>query len=77
MIRHVVVEDTVWPVDYSSDDEDAAQWVLRYGTTERRESQRLSVASILSAYAHLTDPELSLKGATAALRRARQAASDV
>ena len=73
MIRHVVVEDTTWPVDVSTDDEDAAQWVLRYGNTARREEQRMSVASILSAYADITDPRRSLKDATAMLRRARKA----
>lgn len=76
MIRHVVVEDTTWPVDVSTEDEDAAEWVLRYGNTERREEQRMSVASILSAYSDLTDPHRSLKDATAMLRRARMSRSD-
>ena len=73
MIRNVIVEDTTWPVDVSTDDEDAAQWILRYGSPERREAQRMSVASILSAYADLTDPRRSMADATAMLRRARKA----
>lgn len=62
-----------WPIDYSTKLEDSAQWTLRYGTTERRESQRFSVASVLGAYATLTDPDLTVKEATILLRRARAA----
>ena len=76
MIHHVVVEDTTWPVDLSSDDEDSAEWVLRYGTPERREAQRMSVASIVSAYKDMTDPRRSLKDCTAMLRRALTAAAE-
>ena len=76
MIHHVVVEDTTWPVDLSSDDEDSAEWVLRYGTPERREAQRMSVASIVSAYKDMTDPRRSLKDGTAMLRRSRTAAAE-
>jgi hypothetical protein len=74
VIHYHRIDDTTWPVDWSSDQEDSAEWVLRYGTTERREAQRMSVASILSAYSHLVDPTLSSKGAQSALRRARKAA---
>ncbi len=73
MIRNITVDDTSWPVDVSTDDEDSAEWTLRYGTPERREEQRLSVASVLSAYEHLTDPSRSLKEVTDALRRVRTA----
>jgi hypothetical protein len=73
VITHVDVDETVWPVDVSSDDEDSAQWVQRYGTPERIVEQRYSVASVLGAYSHLCDPRMTLKDATAALRRARKA----
>lgn len=76
MIYNYRVEDTTWPVDVMTDNEDAAQWVQRYGTPERVVEQRMSVASVLAAYAHLTDPNLTLTDATAALRRAREAARD-
>ena len=56
MIRNVIVEDTTWPVDVSTDDEDAAQWILRYGSPERREAQRMSVASILGSGLVSTGP---------------------
>ena len=75
MIRYIQLGETTWPIDRSDEDEDTAQWVLRYGSTERREAHRLAVASILSSYAYLIDPNRSLKDATASLRRARQAAA--
>ena len=75
MIRYTRVGETSWPIDWSDEDEDTSQWALRYGSTERREAQRLSVASVLSSYAHLIDPNRSMKDATASLRRARQAAA--
>lgn len=67
--RYQVVEDTTWPVDIGGE----IQWQLRYHETGELREIRLVAASILSAYSHLTDPNLSLKDATAALRRARQA----
>ena len=73
MIYFEVVEDTVWPVDIGTADEDSAEWTLRYGSSGYRENQRLSIASILRAYQSLTDPNQSLKDATAQLRRARKA----
>jgi hypothetical protein len=76
VIRWVRVEDTTWPVDVATDDEDAAQWVQRYGTPERVVEQRMSVASVLSAYAHLTDSTLTMRQAEAALHRARTAARE-
>ena len=77
MIHYSFADDTMWPIDWSDNDEDSAQWVLRYGTPERREAQRLSVASVLNSYAHLLDLDLSLEDATASLRRARAAATKV
>ncbi len=76
-IKSIKVEDTTWPVDIGTDDEVSAEWVLRYGTTERREAQRLSVASVLGAYEYLVDPNRSMKDATASLRRARKASKQV
>ena len=77
MIHYGTVDDTTWPIDWSTDDEDSAQWTLRYGTPERREDQRYSVASVLAAYGHLLDPGLSMKEATMALRRARRVSADI
>jgi len=74
VIRYTQVECTTWPVDLHSDDEDSAQWVQRYGSIDRVVEQRRSVASVLSAYSDMTDPNRSLKDATAMLRRARIAA---
>ena len=73
-MKYVKIEDTLWPVD-RDDDEDklSVQWTLRYGTTENREKQRMEAASVLAAYAHLTDPGITFKMATDALRRARKA----
>jgi hypothetical protein len=75
VIRHIVVSETSWPIDWSDESEDTAQWALRYGSTERREAQRMSVASILNSYACLIDPKRPMEDATAALRRARRAAT--
>lgn len=75
-IKSIKVEDTLWPVDVATEDEDSAEWILRYGITERREDQRLSVASILSAYEYLIDPNRTLKDATESLRRARKASRE-
>jgi hypothetical protein len=66
-VRYVVVDETTWPVP------DGAEWVLRYGTTEAREAQRLSVASIVNAYWSLLDPNRTQGDAIAMLRRARRA----
>lgn len=73
MIYNYQVGESTWPVDSITDNEDSAQWVQRYGPPERVVVQRMSVASVLSAYAHLTDPHISMTDATAALRRAREA----
>jgi hypothetical protein len=73
VIHYFPAGDTSWPVDVGTEDEDSAEWVLRYGTPERREAQRMAVASILSAYADLTGPHRSMKDATALLRHAREA----
>jgi hypothetical protein len=73
VIRYAEVDDTTWPVDYSDDNEDSAQWTLRYGGAEQREKHRMAVASVLAAYAYLLDPGVTMKDATAALRRARRA----
>lgn len=66
-VEYVRVEDTTWPVSFGS------EWVLRYGTTEAREVQRMGVASIISAYQYLVDPQLPQQAAIAALKRARKA----
>lgn len=73
MIHHVTIEDTTWPVDVETDEENSAQWTLRYGGPEFRDQQRLSVASVLSAYEHLTNPRRSLEDVLASLRLARKA----
>ena len=71
-LRYVVVDDTVWPVD---DDPDASlQWRLRYAGSSITDRDRQAAASILSAYAALTNPRQSMKDAIASLRRAREAA---
>lgn len=75
MIHHAQVDDTTWPVDYETELEDLAEWILRYGTTQRREDQRMSVASVLAAYRDLTDPRIPLKEAIARLRLARRASA--
>lgn len=70
-VRYARVEDTTWPVPLG------AGWVQRYGTPDAIVEQRLTVASIIQAYSHLLDPALSMRDATAALRRARRAAREV
>jgi hypothetical protein len=66
-VRHVVVDETTWPVP------DEVEWVLRYGTPERREAVRYGVASIVSAYWSLLDPNRTQADAVAMLKRARRA----
>ena len=73
MIHHVVVDGTVWPVDVSTDDEDSAEWTLRYGAPEAIIRQRMSIASVLNAYKNVTSTPRTMKDATAMLRRARRA----
>lgn len=73
MIRYFRVDDTTWPVDVSTEDEESAEWVQRYGTPERREEQRMAVASILSAYETLTNSQQTQKDARAKLGRAMKA----
>lgn len=75
-VRFVVVDDTTWPVPFSSDDVDGPGWVQRYGTPERVVEQRMTVASIVTSYSYLIDPSLSQTDAIAALKRARRAAKE-
>jgi hypothetical protein len=74
MIHYIPVDNTLWPIDHGSEFEDSAEWVLRFGTEKRREDMRMSVASILSAYADLVDPARSQEDAQEMLKRARKAA---
>lgn len=69
-MRWIRVEDTTWPVDVDGTTQDA----LRYkgdGWT----ALRLAAASVMSAYAYLTDPTLTQTDAIASLKRARKAAA--
>lgn len=66
-VAYVAVEGCACPVP------DGAEWTLRYGTTEAREAQRYSVASIVAAYAHLLDPNVTQTDALASLKRLRRA----
>jgi hypothetical protein len=68
-VPHVVVDETTWPIP------DETEWVLRYGTTESREALRYGVASIVSAYWSLLDPNRTQGDAVAMLKRARRAAA--
>lgn len=61
------VDGTTWPLVGETG------WQLRYAPDA---VNRLHAASIVSAYAHLTDPGITQKDAIAALRRARQAVRD-
>jgi hypothetical protein len=70
MIRYVTVDHTIWPVDVETEDEDSAQWVLRYSG---RQLSRMALASVLSAYAALCDPAISQRDAIEKLKRARRA----
>ena len=72
-MRYITVDGTVWPVDINEADGPSAEWIQRYGTPAEREHQRLAVASVLSAYSHLTDSSQLMIDATAKLNRARQA----
>ena len=75
-VRFVVINNTTWPVPFSSDDVDGPGWVQRYGTPERVVEQRMTVASVISAYTHLLDPNITQTDAIAALKRARRAAKE-
>lgn len=59
------VEGTVWPVDVGE-----VGWQLRYDPAN---VNHLFAASVVSAYAHLTDPGISQASAFAALKHARAA----
>ena len=73
-MKYITVDDTVWPVDADGgDDNPSARWIQRYGTPAERERQRMTVASILSAYSALTNSDQSMTDAIAKLKRARQA----
>ena len=73
-VTYVHVEDTVWPSVHHDQTANGCEWVLRYGTIDARERQRLSVASVVAAYATLTNPWCSQAEAIRALKRARAAA---
>ena len=60
------VENTTWPINVGPTEHN-----LRYGTPVRE--RNLHAASVVAAYSHLTDPEVSEDAAIAALRRARKA----
>lgn len=59
-------DDTTWPVNVGR-----IEWVLRYGEPTR--SDLLIAASVLHAYAVMTDPTLTMGTAEVNLHRARQA----
>jgi hypothetical protein len=61
------VDATTWPLVGETG------WQLRYAPDA---VNRLHAASIVSAYAHLTDPALPQREAIEALRRARQAVKE-
>ena len=68
-VRFARVEDTTWPVYDGS-----AEWALRYGGEGLlTRSDKLYLASVLSAYEHLTDPRRTVHEVGDALRRARKA----
>ncbi len=67
MSNYARADGTTWPLVGETG------WQLRYAPEA---VNRLHAASIVSAYAHLTDPDLSIKEAVASLRRARQAVKD-
>lgn len=66
------IEGTTWPVDT-----DDVQWKLRYAPNALTKEDRLFAASVMAAYAHLTDPMVDEESAIAALKRARLVTADV
>lgn len=76
-VRYVVVDDTAWPVPVSTDEIDSPEWVQRYATPERIVMQRMRVASIVAAYSHLIDPNITQADAIESLKRARRAAKEL
>lgn len=69
--RWAQVDDTVWPI-YSGD----VEWALRYGGEGLlSRTDKLYLASVLSAYDHLTRPDARQRTVAASLRRARLARS--
>lgn len=67
---YVWVDDTVWPVNVGE-----IEWALRYAPKNAMtRSDLLIAASIVHAYAFLTDPHRTHGDAVASLRRARKAA---
>lgn len=76
-VRYVVVDDTTWPVPLSTDEIDGPEWVQRYATPERIVKQRMRVASIVAAYSHLIDPNITQADAITSLKHARRAAKEL
>lgn len=64
-IHYARIDGTTWPRNVRD-----IEWSLRYGDLA---SIRLLAASVVSAYAHLTDPGITEAMAVASLRRARKA----
>jgi hypothetical protein len=73
MSRYVRVDETTWPIDRETPSVPSMEWLLRYGDPM---PHRLFIASIVHAYNHLLDPDISLADATRSLRRARKAAKE-
>ena len=73
-VRFIDVENTSWPVPVCSDYIDGPEWVQRYASDERATGQRMRVASIIAAYTHLLDPNITQADAIAMLKLARKAA---
>lgn len=75
--RYGHVEGTAWPVNLTStDEEDGLEWKLRYAREHLTRSEHLLLASVVSAYVHLTDPNRTQEEARRSLRRARTAAQE-
>lgn len=72
-MRWIEIEDTTWPVDVDGHTQDR----LRYGTRDDCAQERFAAASIMSAYAYLTDPTLTQADAIVSLKRARKARKSV
>lgn len=63
-------DGTTWPVPADT------EWHLRYGVLASYREFRLHAASIVAAYAHLVDPDITEKDAIESLKRARRAVAD-
>lgn len=75
--RYEVVENTCWPVNLTStDDQDGLEWKLRYAPDALTRGDQLVLASVVAAYAYLTDPNRTQEEARRSLRRARIAAQE-